>query len=147
VSQGSLWTCPDCGRAFANRNQTHTCAVLGDLERHFAGKPAVIRATFDALVARLEAIGPVRVLPQKSRIAFQVRMSFAQVQPKQVWIDGHLVLAERHEVPLFRRLVTYSPRNHTHEFRLATPADLTPEFDHYLRLAYAVGAQQHLARS
>jgi hypothetical protein len=27
-----MWTCPDCGRAFAARNQTHTCAPLATLE-------------------------------------------------------------------------------------------------------------------
>jgi len=29
-----MWRCPDCGRTFANRNQTHTCAALGDLDGH-----------------------------------------------------------------------------------------------------------------
>jgi hypothetical protein len=32
-----MWRCPTCGRTFANRHQTHTCAALGDLERHVAG--------------------------------------------------------------------------------------------------------------
>ena len=27
-----LWTCPECGRRFANRHQTHTCRPLGSLE-------------------------------------------------------------------------------------------------------------------
>src|SRR5439155_363472 len=27
-----MWDCPRCGRAFANRNQTHSCAPLGDLD-------------------------------------------------------------------------------------------------------------------
>ncbi len=26
-----MWTCPSCGRSFASRNQSHTCAALGDL--------------------------------------------------------------------------------------------------------------------
>jgi hypothetical protein len=32
-----MWACPSCGRSFANRNQVHTCAALGDLDRHFTG--------------------------------------------------------------------------------------------------------------
>ena len=141
-----LWSCPACGRDFANRNQTHTCRPLGELDRHFRGKPPAIRETFDAFVAAIEAIGPVKVLPQATRIAFQTRMSFAQVTPKQGWIDGHLVLADRYEQPLFRRVTTYSPRNHTHEFRLVSAADLTPEFRRFLAMAYAVGEQEHLRR-
>ena len=40
-------------------------------------------------------IGPVRIVPEKTRIAFQVRMSFAQVTPKLKLLDGHVVLARR----------------------------------------------------
>jgi hypothetical protein len=69
-----MWACPACERSFANRNQTHTCAPLGNLEDHFAGKDPAVRAAFDRV---LEIVGPVTVLPEKTRIAFQVRMSFA----------------------------------------------------------------------
>jgi hypothetical protein len=33
-----LWHCPSCGRTVANRNQSHTCAPLGDLDGHVVGK-------------------------------------------------------------------------------------------------------------
>jgi len=46
-----MWACPACGRSFANRNQVHTCAALGDLDRHFAGTDPLIRATFGAVLA------------------------------------------------------------------------------------------------
>jgi len=49
------------------------------------------------------------VLPEKTRIAFQVRMSFAQVAPRARWLDGHVVLARRLEDPRFRRIETVSP--------------------------------------
>ena len=42
-----LWTCPACGRGFANRNQSHACG-RHSLEAHFAGKPPQIRSLFDA---------------------------------------------------------------------------------------------------
>ena len=140
-----LWTCPECGRGFANANQSHACG-RHDLEHHFRGKAPAIRPLYERFVAELEAIGPVTVLPEKTRIAFQVRMSFAQLTPKQGWIDGHLVLAERHESPVFRKVWTVSPRNHVHEFRLTSEADLTPELLGFLREAYAVGEQKHLGR-
>lgn len=140
-----LWTCPHCARTFANRNQTHSCAALGDLGRHFRGKAPAIRALFELFVERLRACGPFEVLPQKSRIAFHRRMSFAQLTPKQGWIDGHLVLAEPMPHPMVRRIVRYSPRNHVHEFRLAGPADLDdPGFLALLAAAYVVGEQKHL---
>lgn len=140
-----LWTCPACARTFANRNQSHACGRSG-LDAHFDGKPDEIRRLFDAFVARLEEIGPFEVLPQKTRIAFHVRMSFAQLSPKRGWIDGHLVLAEPMPRMFVRRIETISPRNHVHHFRLASEADLTPDFLALLREAYAVGEQRHLER-
>jgi hypothetical protein len=131
---------------FANRNQTHTCARPRSLDAHFTGKPATIRALFDALRQAIEALGPVLILPEKTRIAFQVRMSFAVAMPRQAWVDGHLILARRIEAHRFRRVETYSPRNHLHAFRLTSPADIDAEFRGWLAEAYAVGAQKHLGR-
>ena len=138
-----LWKCPTCKRLFANRNQTHTCASL-DLEHHFAGKPPAIRALYDAFLKAVRANGPVIVLPEKTRIAFQVRMSFAQVTPRRQWLDGHLVLAERIEDPRFRRVETISPRNHVHVFRFERAEEIDEQFRAWLRAAYAVGEQRHL---
>ncbi len=88
--------------------------------------------------------GPVTVLPEKTRIAFQVRMSFAQVSPRRRWLDGHVVLARRLPHPRFRRIETISPRNHVHHFRLASASDVDRVFLGRIREAYSVGAQEHL---
>ena len=141
-----LWECPKCKRQFANRNQSHACGRY-TLAHHFRGKPPAIRALFDAVVATLRTIGPVRIIPEKTRIAFQVRMSFAQVTPRHGWLDGHVVLARRLEHPRFRRIETFSPRNHLHAFRLTRPADIDAEFRAWLAEAYMVGEQQHLKSS
>jgi len=139
----ALWRCPTCHRRFANRNQSHTCAKL-DLAHHFVGKPPLIRALYDAFVKSLRKCGPVIVLPEKTRIAFQVRMSFAQVTPRRQWLDGHVVLARRLEHPRFRGIETFSPRNHVHYFRLAAVSDIDADVEAWLREAYAVGQQKHL---
>ena len=128
---------------FANRNQSHACG-RHSLAAHFRGKPPEIRALYDAVVAAIRGIGPVRVLPEKTRIAFQVRMSFAQLTPRQRWIDGHVVLARRLENARFRKVETFSPRNHLHAFRLTSPADVDDEFRAWLAEAYRVGEQRHL---
>jgi hypothetical protein len=57
-----MWTCPECGRRFAIRNQAHTCAALGGLDQHFARASPQVRATFDAVLAAVSALGPVEVL-------------------------------------------------------------------------------------
>lgn len=141
-----MWKCPRCSRRFANRNQSHACA-RHQLEPHFHGKLPVIREIFDHFLATLRKNGPVIVLPERTRIAFQVRMSFAQLTPKQNWVDGHLVLARRVEAPLFTRVESFSPRNHLHAFRLVTPTDVTPELRKLMAEAYKVGEQQHLRQA
>jgi len=129
---------------FASRNQTHTCAPLGDLDRHFARTSPPVRAAFDRVLAVVSGLGPVVVLPEKTRIALQARMSFAAFMPRRQWLGGHLVLARRADSPRFLRIDTYSPRNVVHAFRLTSPADVDEEFVAWLAEAYRVGAQQHL---
>jgi uncharacterized protein DUF5655 len=142
-NRASLWTCPRCKRRFANRNQTHSCG-RHDLAHHFRGKDRSIRVLFDTIRRAIAACGPVIVLPEKTRIAFQVRMSFAQVTPRRRWIDGHVVLARRLPHPRFRRIETFSPRNHVHHFRVVTPGEVDADFCSWVREAYQVGAQEHL---
>lgn len=101
-------------------------------------------ALFDTVVAAIQRLGPVIVLPEKTRIAFQTRMSFAQVTPRRNWLDGHVVLARRLEHPRFRKIETISPRNHVHHFRLVAIPEIDAEFEEFLREAYAVGEQRHL---
>ena len=71
-------------------------------------------------------------------------MSFAQVTPRRRWLDGHVVLARRLQHPRFRRIETFSPRNHLHAFRLEQPSDIDDTFAAWMREAYAVGEQRHL---
>jgi Domain of unknown function (DUF5655) len=138
-----LWRCAKCGRRFANRNQSHACG-RHNLDDHFEGKPPEIRALFDTVVAAIRKIGPVRIIPEKTRIAFQVRMSFAQITPKTKWLDGHVVLARRSDDPRFRTVQTISRRNHVHTFRLTSPSEIDAEFRTWLTEAYQVGEQRHL---
>ena len=140
-----LWSCPRCRRRFANRNQSHACG-RHDLEHHFRGKDPAIRALYRAVRAAIAECGPVTILPEKTRIAFQVRMSFAQVTPRTRWLDGHVVLARRLPHPRFRRIDTISPRNHVHVFRLVSAGEIDDDFRAWLREAYDVGAQRHLPK-
>jgi Domain of unknown function (DUF5655) len=139
-----MWACPACGRTFANRNQTHTCARLSDLDRHFARSSPAVRATFDRVLAVADALGPVQVLAEKTRIALHARMSFAAFQPRLHWLAGHLVLARQITSPRFARIDVISPRNVVHQFRLTTPDEVDDQFASWLAEAYQVGIQQHL---
>ena len=143
-SGGPMWTCPRCGRSFANRNQQHACGPL-DLDRHLAGRDPEVVAIFERLVELAERNGPVTVLPERTRLAVQVRMSFAAFSLRRRWVDGHVVLARRLESPRFRKVETFSPRNHLHQFRLERLEEVDEEVAAWLAEAYRVGEQRHLA--
>ena len=141
-----LWTCRECGRSFANLNQTHTCAALGDLDRHFANRSPELRALFDALAEAVNACGPAEVLPEKTRIAFHRRMSFLGVYLRKDHLIVGFVLAERIEHPRFESVQTFSPRNHLHNLRLRNISEIDEEVREWIRAAYEVGEQRHLRR-
>ena len=138
-----MWRCPDCRRQFANRNQSHACGRY-TLASHFAGKPAAVRAIFDRVRQLAEKNGPMIVRPEKTRIAFQVRMSFAAFVIRRNWVDGHVVLARRFENRRFRRIETFSPRNHLHAFRFQSMEQIDDEVAAWFAEAYRVGEQRHL---
>jgi Domain of unknown function (DUF5655) len=141
----TLWRCPKCRRRFANRNQTHFCSDVS-LDSHFENKPPETRRLFDAFVTAVREHGPVVVVPEKTRIAFQVRMSFAAVMTRRGYLRGHLVLARRCEHPIFLKIETLSPRNHVHSFELRDTEPLRGEFARFIADAYRVGCQDHLTR-
>lgn len=138
-----MWKCEGCGRRFANRNQSHFCGRL-TLREHLRGQTPQALKIFRAFVKMARGCGNVVILPEKTRIAFQVRMSFAAVSFRRDGIGGHLVLATRVENPHFVKIETISPRNHVHHFRSRSPGDLDEEFAALVREAYRVGCQLHL---
>jgi Domain of unknown function (DUF5655) len=143
VARRAMWRCPSCGRSFAAARQVHTCRPLGDLDAHFRGADPTVREIFDRIVAEVAALGPVEVLPEKTRVALHARMSFAAFVPRRHRLDGHLVLARTVESPRFHRVEVYSAHNVLHAVRLSSPDDLDDEFRGWLAEAYRVGRQDH----
>jgi len=140
-----MWRCARCRRSFANRNQSHSCARY-TLRGHLAAKTPHAVALFRAFARLAARCGPVRVLPEKTRIAFQVRMSFAAVTLRRDSLVGHVVLARRLEHPRFTRIQRISPRNQVHCFRLRVLDEVDDEVLAWLEEAYRVGQQKHLKR-
>ena len=140
----TMWRCPACARSFAIRNQTHSCGTLTSLDVHFEHSEPRVRILFERFLEEIRTNGPVEILPEKTRIAFHVRMSFAMVVPRRDVLTGHLVLARRVEDSRFHRIETFSPRNHVHHFRIGSLEELDEQFAAWIAEAYAVGEQRHL---
>ncbi len=69
MSYRPLWTCPRCGRTFANVNQTHTFrkvevySARNVLHAFRLTSPAEVDDAFAALVAEAYAVGRQEYLP------------------------------------------------------------------------------------
>lgn len=140
-----MWTCPRCGRAFANRNQSHACGGW-TLEDHLRAATPEVEGLLRGFVALAERVGPFELAPTKTRIGLKARMTFAALMPKRRWLDAHVVLARRREEARFRRIDSLGPRSHVHHFRIAAPGELDDQVLDWLREAYRVGLQEHLTR-
>jgi predicted transport protein len=140
-----LWTCPKCGRAFANANQEHSC-MTRPIDEHFEGRSPQVRELYDAFKSEVERCGPILVQSVKTRIAFQVRMNFAAVHTRKNYLRCHLVLARRTEDEIFDRVTTFGPGNHLYEFTLREKTQLKA-LRPYIQESYGVGCQEHLKRS
>ena len=75
------WTCPACGREFGLARQAHTCVPGGTVEESFAGRPAVQRAVYEAILAHLESVGPVHVDAVGVGVFLKRRRKLAEVRP------------------------------------------------------------------
>ena len=139
-----LWTCPKCGHKFVTPNMWHSCSRY-PLSHHFKGKDPIVRRLFDRYLVMVKSFGPVTVIPQKTGIAFQVRVRFAGAYARKNWLDCGLWLKRRVDHPLFYRIESVTPRDHIHRFRLARIEDLRNQsLKGFLREAYAVGCQEHI---
>ena len=137
-----LWTCPQCGHKLVTQNLSHSCSRY-PLSYHFKNTDTIVREIFDEYLSVVESFGPVIVIPQKTRIAFQVRVRFGGAVARKHWLDGWLWLKRRAEHPLFYKIEKFHAHDHVHSFRLKSVEDVRDkDLRRLLKEAYAVGRQE-----
>lgn len=142
-----LWTCPQCGHRFVTANIWHSCSRY-PLSHHFKGKDPIVRKLFERYLELVKSFGPTTVIPQKTRIAFQVRVRFAGAVTRKHWLDCALWLKRRVDHPLFYKIEAVTPHDHVHRFRVTDVTDLdNKRLKSFLREAYAVGCQEYQSKS
>lgn len=141
---GTLWKCEKCGRPFANRNQTHSCARF-TVQEFLVGKSQAAVELYKNFAEAIEELDDVIAAPAKTRVGFQVRMIFASVNRlNDDGLAAHVVLARRFEHPRFTKIESISPRNHVHHFVIQDAREIDDEVRSWLCEAHSVGKQDHL---
>lgn len=133
-----LWVCPRCGAKFVSPNMSHSCGTFS-FEALFAkSDPLVLELyrKFEAMVISICTEMPLTIIPQKSRVVFQIRTRFIRCMPRKssLWIGFNF--AGRVEHPRFDRIDSYYTTAHGHEIRVTSPDELDSDFEDWIRRAY-----------
>jgi hypothetical protein len=121
----------------------HSCGKYS-LEALFARSEPHVMKIFKKLAEMVRACGPVTIIPQKTRVVFQVRVRFLGCVPRKSYLLCNFEFAQRQKHPRFRKIETYAPRWHGHELRVDSEQELDAQVEGWIREAYAVGEQKYL---
>ncbi len=137
-----LWICPRCRRRFLAANVWHACTEQ-ELDEHFEGKSAEVRALYEAWLTFVERNGgPITVVPQKTRISFQARNRFASVLIRKSWIDCGIWLKRPVQHPLFARVQRETEREFVYTFRLTDKTQMDKDLAALVKEAYRTGLEE-----
>ena len=121
----------------------HSCTRY-TLEQFFAGCEPHVPRLFKKFARMVRACGPVRVIPQKTRVAFQVRVRFGGAVRRKSYLLCGLALPRILHHPRFIKIESFAPHFHGHWFRVDSERDLDAEVRRWIQEAYGVGAQRYL---
>lgn len=133
----ATWTCPDCGRRFGRKNQSHGCAPEQSLDAYFATRPATLRRVFDAIARQLARSGEVRVEAVTACVMFKRSRTFAEVRAKRDRLVLIFLLSRVVEHPKITRTLRLSAHRTAHFVDLARAADVDRDVRGWLAEAYA----------
>jgi hypothetical protein len=141
----ALWRCPKCGAPFVTKNIWHACGkyTLKDL---FQGCDRNVPRVFRKFARMVRACGPVRMIPQKTRVVFMVRVRFAGAYPRKSHLLCGVALPRRVESPRFVKIESYSRHFHGHTLRISSEKELDTQVQRWLRQSYRVGCQAFLSK-
>ena len=135
------WDCPACGRRFRRAGQSHECAPAMSLDEYFSTGPPHERPVFDAVMERLEGVGPVHVEPVSVGIFLKRAQTFAQLRPMRNWVALSFSLERevRHRT-IVRKVMPYGGR-YWHVANLRGPSDLDDDLGDRLTEAYLLSPE------
>lgn len=138
-----LWQCPRCGHWFVSRNLWHSCERIS-VASHFTGRDPNLRRLWRALVAAARENGPVRISPNRTRIAIMADMRFCGAQVRKDHLRCAFIVTRRIEDPRIVRYEFLAPVYHLHYFPLREPGDLDATVRGWIAEAYRVGIREHV---
>src|SRR5262245_910197 len=118
------WTCPDCGRSFGRRNQSHGCAPGQSVDDYFANRPVALRRAFDAVARHLAKTGDVQVEAVGVCVMFKRSRTFAEVRAKRDRLVLGFLLSRAVDHPRIGKTLRLSAHRTAHFVDLTRAADV-----------------------
>ncbi|HEY6173795.1 MAG TPA: DUF5655 domain-containing protein [Kofleriaceae bacterium] len=131
------WTCPDCGRSFGRKNQSHGCAPGQSVDDYFADRPATLRRAFDAVARHLAKTGGVQVEAVGVCVMFKRSRTFAEVRAKRDRLVLGFLLSRVVEHPKISKTLRLSAHRTAHFVDVVRAADVDRDVRDWLSEAYA----------
>lgn len=132
-----LWTCPKCGAKLVTANMWHSCGRFSE-DDLFAKSNPNVRKTYDRFRKAVEAAADVTVIPQKTRLVFQIRTRFAGVYPRKDHLIATFMFTERMPNPRFIKIEGPITGAYIHAARLS---DVDADVKAWIEAALPYGKQ------
>lgn len=138
-----LWKCPKCGAKLVTRNLWHACGRYS-LKALFARSEPQVWRIYKQYEKLVRSIGPITVIPQKSRFVFMTRIRFAGGMPRKSYIDAHFLYPGPLRSPRITWGMKYYDRCYGYRIHLRSSRDVDAQLLRWLRTAYRVGQQEYI---
>jgi len=116
-----LWTCPTCGRNFAQKNQRHACGT-GERSAVLRGRPEALVRVYESIEAFARSLGPVELVTRDRYVLFRSVRIFTDIVMMTDAVRIAIHLRRRVDDPIFFKIVS-GPKSVTHVAKLKTSED------------------------
>jgi hypothetical protein len=141
----ALWRCPKCGARLVTRNMQHSCGIF-TLKQLFAKSEPQVYRIFKKFRSMVNATGRVTMIPQKTRVAFMVRVRFAGAYPRKSYLLCAFALPRRCTDKRIFKIEQYAPHFVGHFMRIDSEGQLDAQVQRWLNEAREVGTREALAK-
>jgi hypothetical protein len=121
----------------------HSCAKYS-IDDLFVHSEPNVRKLYEKLIKIVKQVGPVIIIPQKTRIVFQVRVRFLGAMPRKQYLLVSIALSRKLKNPRFKKVIKYASNWYGHEIQITSENQFDAEFKNWIRESYRVGEQEYL---
>jgi len=133
----NLWTCPDCGRVFTQRNQWHSCGRY-TVQSHLDAVSPLVGELYKDFVELVQGCGEVIIEATKTSIAFKSPGLFAVLHFQKQSLKVGFWLPRRIDHARITRVEMITPQEYVHDVKITSTDDLDEQLQNWLCEAYAI---------